>query len=303
MSIKNNPFLKQDRSKSQNQIFNQADVEVKGSPPFAIGDFVQNDQKEIFEVVEIFAEVSQKQFQSTQLWQVAIYNLHTKASRIPDNSPFVPKNVTWVNALLLTIYKIESNNFPLLKLPEPALALVMHFLPLSESCQQSLVNKKFLEAFRSNVIWKHNCQRDIVDRAYDFEEEFRKQKLSSWFHFYQLNALWAIKIVTVFRHQARSVMNSQFTCLVLPTTTVEAFYQIARSHPKNRQPGQEFVPFDEAVHTFRYDDDNNYARIPVNDHPAPKNYTFDTSDLKKSIREAGLCPQAVLMQPERLKRD
>jgi hypothetical protein len=54
-----------------------------------------------------------------------------------------------------------NNTFQLGELPDAVISNLLAVAPLKDSGQWSLVNKKFAQAFMSNVTWQCRCERDL----------------------------------------------------------------------------------------------------------------------------------------------
>lgn len=232
----------------------------------------------------------------------ALWGLSTSVgSNIADGisgCPKLDKYSMWKNQDVLTRNNIFPNSFPIVKLPMPALVALFEAIPLSIACQQALVNKEFLAAFRSNVTWRQKCCNDMHDvTSIDFL--FHQQQRDSWFEFYRHNALWKITIVNLFHHRGGCSISSQFSLLISPRMSVAQFLQVAEHHPKNLQRGRDFRPFSKKDDLFRT---GLHREDEKTEEPGP-NCRFDASNLESSVHEAGLCEGAVLSQPEMRMRD
>ncbi len=188
----------------------------------------------------------------------------------------------------------QRSSFPLSTLPPPVLALVLYWLPLHKAAQAASVCKSFQRAFGDAVSWKRRALRDIRDL--DVEKTFSAENHDSWQRFYQRHADFRVRIVTVFHSQYGQSLTGEFSMSVCPRLTVADFVTLVGKHPLNRQHDRpRLMPHDPAALEL-YDFS---LRRPVRTHPDGKpNCSFWADEGAISIVDAGLCPGAVLAQPE-----
>jgi len=270
---------------------------------FAVGDLVlDKSNNEHCEVVHCYLDEPRNKWSGKakeREWYIAVTGLSTSLSFIPDGTPPKTKrNVKWINVALAEPVKIQHNSFALDALPDVVLSHLFEVLPVANGSFISVVNKKFSLAFLSNTAWRNRCERDIEKATLgkSLEEEFNAQKLKSWMEFYKQNAMWKIRLVTIFHHRGGCSLSGDITISVPPTIKVKDFCAKMAAHKDNRQGPQTYVPFDPSK-MFVYSSDGNYESIYPKEVEGP-NCTFDSSNPEKTIREAGLCRNAALSQPE-----
>jgi hypothetical protein len=184
-------------------------------------------------------------------------------------------------------FLVEANNFPLLQLPLPVLSRAMAQFPhLGDAALLALVCKRFLAAFRDESAWKERCARELPG--------LQKVVDQSWYSTYREHGLWRIRVLTL-GHQPLYMSNvpSDDKCCVyaFPETTVGDFLVLLRDAPYNRQ--KKTVPL------FPFNPSNmklQKGRIPhewLVNWPHP-NCTWKDDDPARTLREAGLCQDAVL---------
>ncbi len=196
-------------------------------------------------------------------------------------------------------FAVTPSSFPLMDLPDPALALVLFWLPIREAAEAACVCKRFASVFKDNVTWKRRCIRDVT--GIDIDAVFAAEKCKSWAEFHARHTTIRIRIVTVFFHRGGRSLSGDFTVTVSPNLRVSEFLELVSKHSENRQGGflPVLTPFDPSK-LGRHDDNYN---IISNQPNAKPNCTFSTSSLDATILEAGLCDGAILQQPESMMCD
>lgn len=214
-----------------------------------------------------------------------------------------------VSKQLLRQHAIVTNTFPILDLPLPALALVIHSLGLHGACWASMTCRKFLSAFRHELIWKekaiclHNETKEKKENGsgtHFFLSPFNGA--CDWWTAYR-QLYWRITVVTMFHHMRGCSISGSFFVNVLPTCSVQHLVHLFNSHKDNRQTGKgewllepnEFKP-------------HNPNRVGAWGRTVEESsnckFEIEGKDLAVlTVAEAGLCDGAILEIGERMMCD
>lgn len=213
---------------------------------------------------------------------------------------YLHRRVSFVSTSLLSKHDVVPNSFPIMDLPLTALAIVLHSLGTVEASWASMTCKRFLCAFRHELLWKAKTVSvvgpDVVVDAG-----------SDWFRTYRDKAFWTITVVTVFWNRGVRSVKGKFSVSVNPKCTIMHLLDLLDMCRQNRQATRGRL----GVSAYKPHDPSRLGRRDVggfvsNDPSATPNCRFDVygKDLSIStVAEAGLCNGAMLETEAQMKVD
>ena len=111
------------------------------------------------------------------------------------------------------------------------------------------------------------------------------------------NSCWKITILTLCDVRYGTIIGESFTLQVSSDTTVEEFLCLVQNHPKNRQHDviQTLQPHDPySICEDDHDGGWHYGRLSPHSLADPPNCQWKPQDSSGSIKDAGLCDDAIL---------
>lgn len=278
---------------------------------FALGDWVEDSSGRRFQVVRCWGDMvvvhGSEETATNEFFKgsTSFTAFHKTLCNEMFSSSYAP--TTWnagsikVDSRLMLLLKScdlkpvvwQVNDFPLLKLPLPALSRVMASLPWSSAAAASLTCKALLVAFRDERVWKERTLREDPAAQLCNNE--------SWFRACERVTFFKIRIVTVFYHRGGRTISGDFTVRVSPKVTVVQFLKLINNPVFNKQArngvgATSFSPHDPSK-LYSYKSDGKTQPFP--DGVPNCKWEVQGKDLNTlTIQEAGLSEGACLEQAE-----
>lgn len=208
------------------------------------------------------------------------------------------KRLSCLSTVFLAKHDVVPNSFPILRLPLPALAAVLHSLGTVEAAWASVTCKRFLLAFRHELIWKEKTLLAM-------ERAVLVSPGADWFTIFRDKACWTITVVSIFSHRGGTSISGTFSIAVSPKCTVERLLELLNRSRKNAHASfsvADYKPHDPSLLGKR----ENGGEMKLDNPNGKPNCQFEVEGKDLSIltiAEAGLGDGAVLEVRERLLCD
>lgn len=192
----------------------------------------------------------------------------------------------------LVIHDVVVNEtFPMMQLPPPALSLVLHHLGIAGGAWASLTCKRFLAAFRDEVIWHARVQAEVG---------VLMTKEVSWWNTFHRHAHWTIH-VAILLNMYGFLLRKRFSIEISPHASVDRLIQ--RLNYAKENVASRRVLFMSRAYTF-FNPKNLIVNIDGDELLAAMNgpnctFNLPIQDLTQiSVAQSGLIDGAVLQIEE-----
>lgn len=233
---------------------------------------------------------------------------HLNDTRVPENLRAglwgkIPKSLlkrcSVVSTIFLVKYEVScmDKGFPILQLPLPALALVLHSLGgIDKAAWASVTCKRFHSAFRHELIWK---EKTLAAAAVVKAESLF---CNNWFETYRDHACWTIHVLRLFFSRVGVSLSRSYVVKVNPLSSLQRLLHLMTSVMEMEVSVSSLRPHNPVRLGFFKD-----GQFVASNPEAKPNCRFDVPDKNLlegiSLVQCGLCDGAVLELPEQMMCD